>query len=105
MDDLATKRLVTGLHIGEIEIGEHIRHEREQFVAHRMPEKEHPVRLTTSETTAVHHVGISRDERTDDLGKFTWVVLEVGILHDDVRQRCRRKTGAQCRTLTLIVRL
>lgn len=36
--------LVTGLHIREINIGEHIGDKRQKSVSHRMPEIEHPVR-------------------------------------------------------------
>ena len=37
LDDLATERLVAGLHIGEIEIGEHVREQREDPIAHGVP--------------------------------------------------------------------
>ena len=34
LDDLPTERLVTRLHVGEVEIGEHVRRECEDAVAH-----------------------------------------------------------------------
>src|SRR5207247_11398615 len=37
LDDLSTKDLVTGLHVGEVQVGRHVRHRREDAVADGVP--------------------------------------------------------------------
>ena len=49
LNDLAPECLVTGLHIGEVEIGEHVRKQREQTIAERVPKVKHSVRPATQE--------------------------------------------------------
>src|SRR5271166_4804007 len=50
LDDFAAKRLVAGLHIGQIKIGEHVRKQSEKAVADPVPEIEHPMCLAAHES-------------------------------------------------------
>ena len=43
VEDLAPEHLVTGLHVGEVQVGEHVRDHGEEPVADRVPEVEDPV--------------------------------------------------------------
>ena len=69
-------------------------------VAQRVPEVEDPVRPTGEEARAEHHVGDAPLERLEHHGVLGGVVLEVGVLHDDVLGRCTmRERRAQRRAL------
>src|ERR1700730_15127927 len=50
LDDLATEGLVAGLHVGEVQVGEHVRRQREEAVADRMPEIQHSMGAAADET-------------------------------------------------------
>ena len=39
LNEVAAKELVAGLHVGKVQVGEHIGQEGEEFIAQRMPEK------------------------------------------------------------------
>lgn len=51
--------LVAGLHISEIQVGEHVGHEREEAIAHGVPKVEHPVLLRANETRTKNRIGFS----------------------------------------------
>ena len=44
LDDLGAEGLVAGLHVGEVEVVEHVRHERQAPVHERVPEVERAAR-------------------------------------------------------------
>src|SRR6266446_3663640 len=43
LDALAAEDLVTGFHVREIEVAEHVREQRKESVGHEMPEQQHAV--------------------------------------------------------------
>ena len=45
LNDLASENFVAGLHVGEIEVGEHVAERGQEGVSDRMPEVEDPVFL------------------------------------------------------------
>ena len=61
LDDLAAEGLVARLHVGEVEVGEHVRQQRQEPVAERVPEVQDPVRATRQEPRAEHDVGPAGD--------------------------------------------
>src|SRR5262245_58837721 len=57
LDDLATKHLVAGFHVAEVEVRNGIRKQRQEPVADRMPEIEDPVAFAAGESRSVNDVG------------------------------------------------
>src|SRR5262245_54782547 len=49
LNDLASEDLVTGLHVGEVQVREGIRHERQESIPEVVPEIQDPVRVTADE--------------------------------------------------------
>src|SRR5207244_1841551 len=45
LDDLPAKDFVAGLHVGEVEIGDHVREMREECVPQTMPVEHHAARV------------------------------------------------------------
>ena len=83
MQKLASKYFVTGLHIGEIQVGKHVREQCEKPVAYHMPEVNHPMRSAAQEPGTEHHVGVIFQNRRYKDGVLFGVILEVGVLNDD----------------------
>src|ERR1700678_2497727 len=65
LDDLPPEHLVAGLHVGQVQVGEHVREQREQAVADAVPEIEHAMRPAAHETRAEHHVRFIAQDRLD----------------------------------------
>src|SRR5688572_16267254 len=99
---LAPEHLVAGLHVGEIQVGDHVREEGQHAVRHAVPEEEHAVRHAGEEARAVHHVRATLEDGTDELRELRGVVLEVRVLDDhDVPLRAP-EPGAQGGPLALV---
>ena len=62
--DVAAYRLVAGLHVGEVEVREHVAERGEAEVADGVPEVEHPVRAA-EEAGAEDRVGPAVDDRLE----------------------------------------
>ncbi len=75
-------RLVTGLHVGEIQVVGHVGEGCQQSIPERMPEEEDATDLARCESGAVDGVGFPVKDRRDDLAVFLRVILEVGVLDD-----------------------
>lgn len=94
--------LVACLHIREVQISEHIGHEREEAVAHGVPKVEHPVFLRTDKTRAKNGISFSTEDRVQQNRIFRGIILQIGILNDD-NIRCRLGDArAQCRAFSLV---
>ena len=57
LEHLAAEDLVAGLHVGQVQVREHVRERGEHAVADVVPEVEHAVGLAADEARAEHHVG------------------------------------------------
>ena len=105
LDDLAAEHLVAGLHVGQVQVGEHVRRERQHPVPDRVPEVEDAALAASEEPRAVHDVGVSLLDRPEQLRVLARVVLEVRVLDDDdVAGRLlktRRDRGALSHVLRL----
>ena len=67
-----------------------------------MPEVEDTVRPAGQEPRAEDHVGLVVEDRRQQVAELVGVVLEVGVLHDDVVGRGVGEAGAQRGTLALV---
>ena len=52
LDEFAFENFVAGLHVGEVEIGRHVRQESEELVAEGVPEIQHAVLVRADEARA-----------------------------------------------------
>jgi hypothetical protein len=105
LDDLAAKHLVAGLHVGEVQVGEHVRGERQEAVAHRVPEVQDSPRAAAEEARAVDDVGVTLLDRRQQLEVLHRVVLEVGVLHDHDVARGVPEPDGHRRAFALVLRL
>jgi len=64
LNHLAPECFVAGLHIGQVEVGDHVGDQRQKPVSNRVPEIEHPMRPRTDKAGPVHHVGLTALKRT-----------------------------------------
>ena len=71
-------------------------------VADRVPEVQHPVRPAAEEARAEHDVGVARLERLEQHAVLARVVLEVGVLDDDVLAGGGGEAAAQRRPLAAV---
>ena len=101
LDDLAAEDFVADLHVGQVQVGQHVREEREPLVRQRMPEIEDPV-LLADEPRAEDDVGLILDDRLDELGILRRVVFEVGVLDDDDLAGGVAEPGAERGALSLV---
>ena len=58
-EQLPLESLVSRFHVREIQVGEHVRKERQQLVSKRMPEEEHAMR-PRQESRTIDDIGQSR---------------------------------------------
>ena len=54
LDGVSFKELITGLHVRQVQVGEHIGQERQKLITHVMPKVEDPVRSSTHKTGTEH---------------------------------------------------
>ena len=99
LDDLAAKDLVAGLHVGEVQVREHVRQQRQQAVAHAVPEVQHPVGLAAHEAGAEDHVGPAITDRRREARVLDGIVFEVRVLDQHDVTRGHRDPAAQGRAL------
>jgi hypothetical protein len=83
LENISPENLVTSLHVAEVEIGEHVRKQRQKTVADGMPEVQDSVRSARQETRANDYVGGAFDERLQEPFQVLRVVFEVSVLNGD----------------------
>jgi hypothetical protein len=89
LDEFGAEELVAGLHIGQVQVGEHVGEQRQETVPDGVPEKEDAVGLPAHETRAVDYVGKAVEDRLQQDVELLRVIFEVGILDHDVIARCQ----------------
>src|SRR5262245_26988134 len=80
MDYLASKALVTGLHVSQIEVRKHIRRQCQEAIAHCVPEKEDAMGVTASKAGAKHYISLILQNWVQELRVLGRVVLQICIL-------------------------
>jgi hypothetical protein len=70
-----------GLHVRQIEVGQHVGEQGQESVAHVVPEEQNPLR-TALEPGAVDHVRFTLQNRPYQVWILPRVVLEIGILDE-----------------------
>ncbi len=102
LDDLASKSFVAGLHVREVEVGEHVGEKGEEAVADRVPEIEDAMCLGSDETGAENDIGTVFENGPEHNGIFLGVVFEVGVLDNDDRRGGVADAGAESSALALV---
>jgi hypothetical protein len=80
LDDVRAEDLVAGLHVGEVQVRDHVRDERQELVRDVVPEVEDPPGRA-GEAGAVHDVGPPLEDGGEELRIVPRVVLEIRVLH------------------------
>ncbi len=104
LHEVRPDHLVAGLHVGEVEVGEHVGEQRQEPVAHRVPEVQHPAGARL-EARAVDGVGLVRPDGLQEGGILHRVVLQVGVLDHDHVPRGRLDPGPHRGALAHVLRL
>lgn len=99
---LAAEHFVTGLHVGEVQVGEHVGHEGEKLVPHGVPEVEHAVHTGAEESRAEDNIRATREDRHEEFGVLIGVVFEIGVLDDDDVGIDVLESGAQGGSFALV---
>ena len=100
-DHFATKNLVTGFHVAEIEVREDVRQQRQQSIADVVPEIQHAL-IVAGESAAEDDVGQILDDWLNELRVLGRVVFEIGVLNDHRITGGRREASPQRGTLAAI---
>ena len=82
MNHLAAEDFVARLHVGQIEVRGHVGEERQECVPDAVPVEHHAARIPF-EPRSEHHLGMSVEDRLDQLRILFRVVFEVGILDEN----------------------
>ncbi len=53
---LPFKELIARLHVGDVEIGEHVAESREYAIAHSVPKEQYPPLFPAGKSRAIHHI-------------------------------------------------
>ncbi len=84
---LPPEHFVTGLHVGNFQVCEHVREQRQEFIPRVVPEVVHPLR-PSEKARAVHNVRPPVKNGLQQLLIVARVVLQIGILNEqDVAAR------------------
>ena len=102
LDQFAFENFVAGLHVGEVEIGRHVRQESEKLVAEGVPEVEHAVFVRADEAGAEDRVRLTAENWLEQGGVVRWVVFKVGVLDEHDSCRSFADAGSQGGALALI---
>ena len=102
LEDFAPHGFVAGLHIREVEVGEHVREQGQEFVPHGVPEIQHAVLLGADKAGAEDRIGFSFEDRVQQDRIFGWIIFHISILDNDDIRRGVGNASAQGRALALV---
>ncbi len=100
---MATKQLIAGLHVGQVQVGEHVRQESQKTITDSMPKEEDPVWTSADKPRSVNHIGEAVEDGLKQEVVFGWIVLQIGILDDDIFSLGLTNPAVQCSSLTHVV--
>ena len=78
--DVGAHQFVTGLHVGQVDVVEHVAQRGQKPVAQRVPEVQHPAVLSGQKPGAEDGVGNPRQHRAQQRGVVVGVVFQIGVL-------------------------
>ena len=105
LEQRRAENFVARLHVGEVEIREHVGKQRQESIAHHVPEIKNAVRPASEKTRTEYHVGISRKNGREENRIFGGIILKVRILYQNDVAGGDGKTSPQRGALSLIARL
>ena len=96
LDYFTPESLVTGFHVGQIQIGEHVGNQGQQAVTHSVPEIEYPMWPVTLEPGAIYDIGLVLENWVQHDRVIPGIIFQIRVLNDyDIICRCG-KSGFQC---------
>ena len=81
LNALPSKNFITGFHVGEVKVAQHIGEECEKPVGHVVPEQQDAMRAA-GKARSVHDVGAPVEDGLDEFGIVGRVVFEISILDE-----------------------
>jgi len=75
LDDFAAKGFVAGFHVAKVNIGHHVRQQRQELVAHHVPKVDHAVGSAAHKARAKYHIGFALQDWLNQNGKLLRVVF------------------------------
>ena len=104
-EQVSAENLVTGFHVRQVEIAEHVGNHREPLVDHGVPEGQHARLIAGEVARAEDRVGVPIQQWTQQAGIFTGVVFQVGVLDQRKIARGLLNSGADRGAFPAIVRV
>jgi len=105
LDEFAFENFVAGLHVGEVEIGRHVRQEREELVAEGVPEIQHAVFVRPDKTRAKDSIRLAAENGLQQRAVVLGVVFEIGVLDKHDFRGGQVDASPQSRAFTHVVRV
>src|SRR5690606_11507856 len=72
--------LVAGLHIGQIQISQHIGNRGEHTIRYAMPEIEDTAALSGEKSRAIDYIGFAFENGGEQFCIFIWIIFKIGVL-------------------------
>ena len=82
--DFGACELVTGFHVGQIQVGKKIGEQGQQPIACRVPKEQHSPIVAGQETRPVDHIGVAVEDRLQQPRVFRGAVLQIRVLEYDI---------------------
>ena len=102
LQHLTAEDLVAALHVCEVEVGEHVREQRQEPVANGMPKVEYAVRISREKAGADDHIRAARHKRLEEALEIAGIVFKVGVLDGNEVTGRLREPRVECRPLALV---
>ena len=102
LNDLPPEQLVTGFHVREIEVREHVGKRGQHAIPDPVPIVENPVRLAARKARTEHDIGLVLEHGFHQLGIFVRIVFQIRVLDDHGIAGGCGDASAERRALALI---
>src|SRR5579872_558257 len=104
LEEVGAKHLVAGLHVGEVQVAEHVGDHGQPLVDHGVPIRQHSRLLTRQVARAENGIGAPVEQGPQELRVFRGIVFEIGVLHQaEISVRIFER-GANGRALAFVHR-
>src|SRR5262249_46497302 len=94
VEHLASKDLVTNLHVGEVQVGQHVAEKSQTDIRDVVPEVKDTMG-TAMKPISKNNIGSSLEDRIEEIGIIARIVFKISILHQDDVAGCMFEAGAQ----------
>ena len=104
LQHLAPEDLVAGLHVGQVQVRQHVREKGQRAVPEVVPEQEHALRAA-EEAGSIDNIGLTFQYRPQQVVVIPRVVFEIRVLDEQDPPPRFREATAKRRSLAAVLRL